>query len=210
MIEISTTWGNGLVVMMSLLVAAVFAVRAAVGSRDRGVFLAHALMGVGMAGMFWPSGDPVPASAGAAVFGVIAAWFGASWLHRGSRRIDCAAHVAVASVAMALMYLTHRAHLTQAARGGGTPGHGGHVALPGGPGALIAAAGLLLTGYFLWHAWESVPRERAPAPALAGAAAVADGVRCHGAGGPQLATWVDPTAHVTMSLLMAVMSLGTV
>lgn len=209
MIEISTTWGNGLVVMTSLLVAGVFAVRAAVGSRDRGVFLAHALMGVGMAGMSWPSGDPVPASTGAAVFGVIAACFGASWLRSGSRRIDCAAHVAVASAAMALMYLTHSAHVAQAVRsGGGSPGHGAHVALPGGPGALIAAAGLLLTGYFLWHAWESVPRERAPA--LAGAAAVADGVRCHGAGGPQLATWVDPTAHVTMSLLMAVMSLATV
>jgi len=209
-IDIGATWWTWSLVGTSLIVAAVFAVRAVTGSPQRAVCGAHTLMGVAMAEMFRPAGDQVPVPAGVAVFTALGLWFGLDWLRSGSRRVDCASHVAIGSAAMVLMYLAHGGGVS-----GEHAGHGGGPAVAGGAGALLAAAGLTLTGYFLWHAWESVPdRGR---PALVGAA-VGSTAACEPTGsqlhrpaaGPSLAARVEPAAHVTMSLLMAVMFLGTV
>lgn len=193
-IVIGSTW-SALLVGMSLVVAAVFAGRAALAAPHGAALAAHAVMGAAMASMFWPFGDPLPAAVGIAVFAVLGAWFATGWLRSGAGRIDCGAHVAVGSGAMVLMYLTH-----------GSGGHVGHgAAVAGGAGMLLAAAGLTLTGYFLWYAWESVPRVRATALAAAGRH------RPAGAAGlaPGIAQRVESVAHVVMSLLMAVMFLGT-
>jgi len=264
-IIIGFTSSNGLLVVVSLTVGAVFVARALTACRERVACWSHALMGVAMAGMFWPSGDPVPTAAGTLVFTLIAAWFAASWLRAGTRRVDGPAHVAIGSAAMVLMYLAHGG----GAHGGGGAHaahalHGGGAAGPAGWGALLAAAGLLLTGYFLWHAWESLPgvtgaslpvlptatREQAlhaparetvsvaatqephpgpvtrpaaagsphPGPIVRAAAASTPGRggrhrqpgRVAAALGPDVLARVEPTAHVTMSLLMAVMFLGTI
>lgn len=213
-ITIGSTLWNGLLVGLSLAAGAVFVVRASAGSPDRTACGAHALMGLAMAGMFWPGGDPVPAVAGAVAFAVLGVWFAVTWLRRGSRRVDGPAHVAVGSVAMVLMYLTHTggAHVGHADHAGHAV-HGGGVATGGGAGALLAAAGLLLTGYFLWHAWESIPHVTAArVPEPAGRHRV---VGSHGAAvaSPTRALVVErlePAAHVAMSLLMAVMFLGTI
>lgn len=201
MITISSSWWNGLLVVCSLLVGAAFVAQAVMADRDRAACWAHALMGLAMAGMFWPSGDPTPTAAGVLVFAVIGAWFAALWLRSGSGRVDGPAHVVVGSTAMVLMYLTHGggAHVGGGEHAGHAV-HGGAAASVGGSGALLAAAGLLLTGYFLWHAWELLARRSDPdvTASAPGTTSLRGRLR------------TEPAAHVAMSLLMAVMFLGTI
>ena len=98
---------------------------AAAGVGDRAAQLTHAVMGVAMAGMFSPWGDPVPGWIGAVLFTVLGAWFVAAAVRRD--RIGRAAHhLAISSVAMVLMYLMH--HRPDGASGGAAGGgHAGHV-----------------------------------------------------------------------------------
>ena len=111
---------------------------------DRTVPLAHALTALAMAGMFSPWGDPVPPGPGAVAFATAAVWFAFRAVRRRSPP-----HVAVATAAMALMYLD----------GGGT-GHAGH----GSGGLLPVALAVAAAGYFGWHAWVSVERARPAGP----------------------------------------------
>lgn len=200
MITIGSTWWNGLLVVASLALGMVFLARAVLTDRDRAACGAHALMGLAMAGMFWPSGDPTPAAAGALVFALIGAWFAAGWLRSGSGRLDGPAHVVIGSAAMVLMYLIHRGGAHVGSGDAGHALHGGGAASTGGSGALLAAAGLVFTGYFVWHAWELLTRrgERDGTAASPGTTALRDRLR------------TEPAAHVGMSLLMAVMFLGTI
>jgi hypothetical protein len=172
--------------------AGYFAVRSVTcRSAGRAVCGAHALMGAGMAAMFWPWVRPVPATAGALVFAVLGAWFAASRL-RGGNGAGGAGHVAVGCAAMVVMYLGISVQSPSA----GNAGHAGHLAAsPGTAGLLTVVVGLALTGYFAWHAWETTGR-KGRGPSAGGGTAVL--VR------PRLET----AAHLVLDVLMAVMFLG--
>jgi uncharacterized protein DUF5134 len=169
-----------LLATLSLGVAVVFAGFVRPCCCGRLAAATHTLMGLGMAAMFSPWGDPVPPPVGAVVFAALALWFGARLL----REVPAggAAHLVVAPAAMAAMYLSH--------------GHGGHHA----GGVALAALWLGLAGYFGWHAAASVGRvQQAWAGVPAGEGAVV--------APPVRRLWVEPGAHVVMSGLMAAMFL---
>jgi hypothetical protein len=157
---------------------------------DRPARLTHAAMGVAMAGMFSPCGDPVPAWAGALGFTVVGAWFAALVL-RGDPSARGALHLAIASGGTALMYLLHRHPAAP------VPGDG-HATGGGVPVLLVVPLALLLAGYFGWHVWTCVERYQA--------AGRTDGCSGSRAGAPRSA---EPVAHGVMSALMAGMLLAT-
>ena len=131
---------GALLATLSLGVAVVFAAFVVRPRCGRLAAATHALMGLGMAAMFSPWGDPVPPSVGVCVFAALALWFGARLLRGVPTGAGGAAHLVVAPAAMAAMYLSH--------------GHGGHHA----GGVALAALWLGLAGYFGWHAAASVGR----------------------------------------------------
>lgn len=185
---IGPEWLGGVFALLSLVVAGVMVVAAAGRRGDRTACLAHAAMALGMAGMFAPWGDPVPAPVGAVVFAVIGAWFAARRL-RGEQADGDAPHLVVGPAAMIVMYLGMDHHAVAATPDGGTAGHAGHgPALAGGSGGPVLAALLLaLAGYFVWHTWATAVR--APGASAPGRSPVRIG-------------------HVVMSALMAVMLFG--
>jgi Domain of unknown function (DUF5134) len=139
------------------------------------------VMGLGMAAMFSPWGDPVPPPVGACVFAALALWFGARLLREVPAGAGGAAHLVLAPAAMAAMYLSH--------------GHGGHHA----GGFAVAALWLALAGYFGWHAAASAGRvQQAWVVALADGTVIAP---------PARSACVESGAHVVMSGLMAAMFL---
>ena len=173
---------------------------AAAGVGDRPAQLTHAVMGVAMAGMFSPWGDPVPGWIGAVLFTVLGAWFVAAAVRRD--RIGRAAHhLAISSVAMVLMYLMH--HRPDGASGGAASGgHAGHVmAGAGTTGLLVMPLALVLAGYFVWHTWTCVERSRAPVPTCSTGTAQAD---------VKTTARLEPVAHGVMSALMAAMFLTAI
>lgn len=105
---------------------------------DRVGEASHAAMGVGMAAMYSPLGDPVPDAVWLVVFAATGLWFAALAVRAGLGTRDAGYHV-VCAVAMLFM-LTMGGH-------DAAGGHGGH----GGIGLLPVAA-LLLAGFFAWHA----------------------------------------------------------
>lgn len=183
-----SAWLGGLLTVTSLLAAGVLAVAARGRRGDRPACLAHATMSLGMAGMFAPWGDPVPAAVGVATFALIGAWFAARLLRRAAGSGADALHLVVGPAAMILMYGTHE-HGTgmadPAPDGSGHAGHGSALTSDGGSLPLTVLT-LGLAAYFGWHAWTSA------APA-----------------GGQRDEWSSIRfAHVVMSVLMAAMLLG--
>jgi len=177
---------------------------AAAGVGDRAAQLTHAVMGVAMAGMFSPWGDPVPGWIGAVLFTVLGAWFVAAAVRRD--RIGRAAHhLAISSVAMVLMYLMH--HRPDGASGGAASGgHAGHVmAGAGTTGLLVMPLALVLAGYFVWHTWTCVERSRAPVPTCSTGTAQADAPTT-----ARTTARLEPVAHGVMSALMAAMFLTAI
>ena len=173
---------------------------AVAGVGDRPSQLTHAVMGVAMAGMFSPWGDPVPGWIGAVLFTVLGAWFVAAAVRRD--RIGRAAHhLAISSVAMVLMYLLH--HRPDGASGGAASGgHAGHVMGGAGTtGLLVMPLALVLAGYFVWHTWTCVERSRAPVPTCPTGTAQADA---------RTTARLEPVAHGVMSALMAAMFLTAI
>ena len=188
---VATVW-SGSLALLSLCAGVVLVAAALVHPDDRPAQLAHGVMGLAMGGMFSPLGDPVPAVVGVLTFAAIAGWFAARVLRR-QPPVAQAGHVVVASVAMVLMYVTQHG----AALGGGAgSGHAGHATASAGPAVdgtespVAMALALALTGYFVWHAWDS-------------------GIRRWSAARPST-VWSVPAAHVVLSGLMAVMCLGAV
>lgn len=179
-------WLGGVFALLSLVVAGVMVAAALGRHEDRSPCLAHAVMSLGMAGMFAPWGDPVPGPVGAAVFVVIGAWFAARRLRRGGQADDDALHLIVGPAAMIVMYLgmDHHADAATPVEAAGHPGHGSALA-GGGGGPALAVLLLALAGYFVWHAWATGAR--------AGTTPGRSPVRA---------------GHVVMSALMAVMLLG--
>lgn len=181
-------------------------VLAAAGVGDRAAQLTHGVMGVAMAGMFSPWGDPVPGWIGAVLFTVLGAWFGAAALRR--HHIGRAAHhLAISSVAMVVMYLMHhRPDGASGTAGGGT--HAGHAMAGGGIASLaVMPLALVLAGYFVWHTWTCVERSRSPV-----AACSADTVPGATAGRTTVRSSprIEPVAHGVMSALMAAMFLSAI
>jgi Domain of unknown function (DUF5134) len=165
---------------------------------DRVAQLVHGVMGVAMAGMFSPWGDPVPARAGIVAFSVLGAWF-ASLVLRGDRSGHPAPHLAISSAAMVLMYVLHPTAATPEAPAGHHGTHGGAV-----PTLVALPLALLLAGYFAWHTWNCVERCRSPRPAPPAA-------RVGKNRPPSVASRTaraEPLAHGVMSALMAAMFLG--
>jgi Domain of unknown function (DUF5134) len=152
----------------------------------------HGVMGLAMAAMLSPWGDPVPAWLGAAAFAVSGAWFASVALRQGPSDAE-ARHLAIASAAMVVMYLAGGRSIPDAPAGGGHAAHG--VAGSGGglPSVLVVGLSLVLAAYFVWHAWICTERARTPADR---ASAVA------------VRTRTAPIAHGVMSALMAAMFLG--
>lgn len=158
----------------------------------------HGVMGLAMAAMLSPWGDPVPTRLGAAAFAVSGAWFASVALGRGPARAD-ARHLTIASAAMVVMYLTSTHTTTDVPAGGGHAAHGAGAGGSGGlTGVLLVALSLLLAGYFVWHAWHCADRSRAPHDGSGSTVAVRS----------PTATRVAPVAHGVMSALMAAMFLG--
>ena len=162
---------------------------------DRPAQLTHAAMGVAMAGMFAPWGDPVPMWVGVGGFTVIGAWFTALALRR-DRAAHTARHLTISSAAMVLMYVMHRHSETAPAV---TGGHAAHVAA-GATGLVVLPLTLVLAGYFAWHTWTCVERSRS----VQGTDAPTDGLRS----AVRTPARVQHVAHGTMSALMAAMFLG--
>ena len=193
-------WAGWLLCVTSIAVAFVFAVRTVRVRGDRAADAAHTLMGLGMAGMFAPWGDPVPAWLGTAVFAMVAAWFGARYLRGQAAGAGGPEHLVLAPAAMVFMYLSMSGGSADGAQGVVGSGHAAHAAGstegPTGTG-LLGVLFLLVASYFVWHAWHSAGRLRIPV------AAGPDG----SAGGMSAAVRVEPVAHAVMSGLMATMFL---
>jgi len=168
---------------------------------DRPTQLTHAAMGVAMAGMFAPWGDPVPMWVGVGAFTLLGTWFTALGLRRdGATRT--ARHLTISSAAMVLMYVMHGRSGTSPG-GAGAGGHAAHTAADGGATSLVALLlTLVLAGYFAWHTWTCVERSRSATSADAPTAGPRSAVRTPAR--------VEHVAHGTMSALMAAMFLGVI
>lgn len=161
--------------------------------------LTHGVMGLAMAAMYSPWGDPVPAWAGAVAFAVSGAWFASIALGAGPSRAE-ARHLVIASAAMVVMYLTSAYSAHTAPAGGAHAAHGlpGSGGVHGVSGVFFLALSLVLAGYFVWHAWTCTERTRVPVADPASPVAVRT----------RTATRVAPVAHAVMSAAMAAMFLG--
>jgi Domain of unknown function (DUF5134) len=164
---------------------------------DRPTQLTHAAMGVAMAGMFAPWGDPVPMWVGVGAFTLLGTWFTALGLRRG-RATRTTRHLTISSAAMVLMYVMHGRPETSP--GGG--GHAAHAAADGGATSLVTLLlTLVLAGYFAWHTWTCVERSRS---------AKCDTPTSGSRSVVRTPAGVQHVAHATMSALMAAMFLGVI
>ena len=167
----------------------------------------HAAMGLGMAAMLSPLGDPVPAVVWIGVFVLCGAWFAAAALRSdgGPARADAVHHV-LGSGAMLFMVLAHDS--------GGAEvdgGHAGHVVHGGGSDGghgLWSMIAIVLAGYFAWRVLQIVSHpirsaeSTAARPVVDGSVATRSRVRL----------LVDPRAvagaHVITAVAMTVMLLS--
>jgi hypothetical protein len=194
-------WLSGGLAVACLVVCLLHLVRLAVRRRDAAVELSHAAMGLGMAAMFSPLGDPLPRPFWTAVFVLCAAWFTAAVLRSGSLAGEGPHHV-VGSGAM--LFMLAAGHAAPADGASAHAGHGGGAA---GPLGLASVAALVLAAYFAWHALRCADRCRQPGPAEASAPP---------AGGAVALAWspaaprIAVGAHLVMSVAMVVMLLGMV
>lgn len=206
------TYLSGVLALVCLAVAALHLLRLVVLRSDPLGEATHAAMAVGMAAMFSPFGDPVPAPAWAAVFVLCGAWFAVHALREGTLWGHPGHHV-VGSGAMLFMLLSGHSH----APGSGGQAHAGHLAH--GPDDVLGVgslAAIVLAGYFAWHVLRCVDRmEEAAAvvaPTAGGAVAVrAPAVRDTAVRAPAaLQGQAVALAHVVMAVGMTVMLLGMV
>jgi hypothetical protein len=153
-------WGSGALALACLAVGMLHLVRLAVLRRDVAGEASHAAMGLGMAAMASPFGNPVPEPGWTAVFVLSAAWFGALALRTRCVGGETVHHV-VGSGAMLFMLA--------AGHSGEHAGHGGGIEDPLG---LVPVTAIALAGYFTWHALRCADRHRSPPVAAGGPVAV--------------------------------------
>jgi hypothetical protein len=147
----------GALAVACLLIGLLHLLRLAVRRPDPAVEAGYATMALGMAGMFSPLGDPVPAPVWVAAFLLGGAWFAALALRAGTAGVlgGEAVHLAIGSGAMLFM-------LGRDAQAGGTGG--GHAAHGGGAPELVgvaSAVALVLAAYFVLHTMRCADRLRA-------------------------------------------------
>lgn len=149
------------------------------GSTDRGADASHGLMSLGMAAMFCPWGNPVPALYWQVLFSIITAWFAVRLLRRAARPVTVPQaspfraadlHHVLGSLAMVYMLA-------------GVPAghHMNHGMEMAGPGIALPALAWAFVGYFLVFAVSLGARLVTPvntaAAAATGAALLGDGPR---------------------------------
>ncbi len=145
-------WLAGALTVACLAVGLLHVVRMLVLRADVFGEMSHAAMGVGMAAMFSPMGDPVPGPVWTIVFVACGAWFVAVALRAGTMVGDAGHHI-VGSGAMLFMLVGGHSH----AAGLGGAGHPG----PGGGAGLVPAVAMVLAGYFGWHVLRCADRIQA-------------------------------------------------
>jgi hypothetical protein len=180
-------WVSGGLAVVCLGVGLLHLFRMAVLRQDVAGELSHAAMGLGMAAMFSPLGNPLPGPVWTAVFVLGVVWFGGAVV-RSRRFGGDAGHHVVGSGAMLLMLAA---------------GHSAHGRGAAGTLGLASVVALALTGYFAWHSLRCADGCRRPEPAP-GAGAVA--VRTRALEAPQLAAG----AQLVTAAAMSVMLLGMV
>ena len=219
-------WVHGALAAVCLVIGGLHLCRLARLRRGRVVETGYAAMALGMAGMFSPIGDPVPAPVWTAVFLLCGGWFGVL-LARRPRVPDPAGvlggealHLAVGSVAMLFMLAAdHQA-------GGLGSRHPAHeVDAPGLAGAASAVA-LVLAAYFVLHTLRCVDRLRvarlgdrpptgsaplptAPLPARPGTSAPA-ATATRARRDAHLPGALPALAHLLMTAAMATMLVGMI
>ena len=166
-----------------------------------------AAMGLGMAAMLSPLGDPVPAAVWIGVFVLCGAWFAAAALRSdgGPARADAVHHV-LGSGAMLFMVLAHDSggaevdgeHAGHLVHGGGSDG--GH--------GLWSMIAIVLAGYFAWRVLQIVSHPIRSGESTAARAVVDGSVATRS----RVRLLVDPravaAAHVITAVAMTVMLLS--
>jgi Domain of unknown function (DUF5134) len=180
-----TGWLTATFAVGCLAVGLLHLLRAAVRRLDVAGELSHAAMGLGMAAMFSPLGNPVPGPVWTVVFGLGVAWFGGVLVRSRTFGGDAGHHV-VGSGAMLLMLAA---------------GHSAHGRGAAGTLGVVSVAALALTGYFAWHALRCADGCRRP-EAADGTVVVRTGVLV----APRLAAG----AQLLTAAMMSVMLLGMV
>jgi hypothetical protein len=147
---------SGALAVVCLAAGLLHLIRLAVLRRDVVGEVSYTAMGLGMAAMFSPLGDPVPTAVWCAVFVLAATWFAVRVL-RGDAAGGEAAHHVVGSGAMLFMLVAGNSE-------GALGGHAAHGAGPdsalAGAVGLVSATAMLLAGYFAWHALRCADRCR--------------------------------------------------
>jgi uncharacterized protein DUF5134 len=178
-------WVSGGLAVVCLGVGLLHLLRVALRRLDVAGELSHAAMGLGMAAMFSPLGNPVPGPVWTVVFALGVLWFGVAVVRSRTFGGDAGHHV-VGSGAMLLMLAA---------------GHSAHGRGAAGTLGVASVAALALAGYFVWHTLRCADGCRRPDPA-AGAVAV----RTRTLEAPRLAA----AAQLLTASMMSVMLLGMV
>jgi Domain of unknown function (DUF5134) len=215
-------WLHGVLAALSLAVGLLHLLRLAVRRRDVVLEASYAAMGLGMAAMYSPVGDPVPAPVWAALFLLCAGWFGGLIVRDSALGAlgGEALHLVVGSAAMLFMLgADQRA-------GGPAGGHPAHVVGAAGMAGIASAAAIVLAAYFVLHVLRCADRLRAarletpavgPGPELGdaprGRTATASGSTTT-LRAPVVAAHCSRTApaaaHLLMTVIMAVMLIGMI
>jgi Domain of unknown function (DUF5134) len=208
-------WVHGGLAALCLAVGGLHLWRAVRHRSERVLDASYAVMALGMAAMFSPLGDPVPAAVWVALFLAGAAWFGAALLRAGSVGAlgGEAVHLVVGSAAMLFMLgADHRA----VGVGGGPAGHAAHGS-GGGLLGVASAVALVFAAYFVLHTLRCADRWRAaanrsstPGSAVRGpAASIATATRLRPPAAALHPSWVS-LAHLLMTAAMAFMLIGMI
>jgi hypothetical protein len=195
------SWLSGGLAVVCLAVGLFHLARLVVLRRDVASELAHAAMGLGMAAMFSPIGNPLPGLVWTVVFGLCGAWFAALALRAGRFGGDAGHHVVGSGAMLFMLAAGHGAPAADA----GHAAHGGAVAGTFGLASLVA---LVLAGYFAWYALSCSYACRRPEPPAAAPGSGPVTLRA-----PALSLRAPRTAaaaHLAMAVTMALMLLGMV
>jgi Domain of unknown function (DUF5134) len=208
-------WLHGVLAALSLAVGLLHLLRLA--TRRRAVVLeaSYAAMGLGMAAMYSPVGDPVPAPVWAALFLLCAGWFGGLMVRGRSPGAlgGEALHLVVGSAAMLFM-------LGADQQAGGTAGgHPAHVVGAPGMAGIASAVAIVFAAYFVLHVLRCADRLRASRPETSAVAAglqrgdaprARTGTALRAPTAAHCSRTAPAVAHLLMTMIMAVMLIGMI
>jgi hypothetical protein len=211
-------WPHGVLAALSLAVGLLHLLRLATRRREVALEASYAAMGLGMAAMYSPVGDPVPAPVWAALFLLCAGWFGGLIVRDRSPGAlgGEALHLVVGSAAMLFMLGADQ----QAGATGG--GHAAHVVGAPGLAGIASAVSIAFAAYFVLHVLRCADRLRAarletPAvgsePGGAPRARTVTALRTTALRAPVAAHCsraAPAVAHLLMTMIMTVMLIGMI